>query len=143
MSKIVDIGTRIDQTAGVGTPLYMAPEVHREERYGWPVEVFSYGMLVYATFSGRKPYDGVGFTSSVVLAGKVMGGIRPAIPADLDPKWKDLIIECWQGDPNGRTDFERICRRFGNMDFINGLARIGFSSIEGACRQMTWAFLRK
>jgi hypothetical protein len=125
MSKIVDVGATLDQMADVGTPLYMAPEVHEGEHYGWPVDVFSYWMLVYTTLSGRTPYEGVRFTSSLALAGKVVEGLRPEIPVDLDPKWKDLIIKCWQGNPNSRPDFERICRRFGNMDLVNGLDRSG------------------
>jgi hypothetical protein len=78
-------------------------------------------MLVYTTLAGRRPYEGLGIKSLRALVNNVIKGLRPAIPADLDPKWKDLIIECWQGDPNGRPDFEQICRQFGRLDFINGL----------------------
>ena len=42
----------------VGTPSYMAPELHTGGRAGIASDVYSLGCLLWATISGRAPYDG-------------------------------------------------------------------------------------
>ena len=47
------------RTAGtVGTPSYMAPELHTGGRPGVASDVYSVGCLLWATLSGRAPYAG-------------------------------------------------------------------------------------
>ena len=60
--KLTDFGFsclfRKDQKLdlNLGTPLYMAPELVRDEEYDEKVDVWSMGVLVYVLFSGFHPF---------------------------------------------------------------------------------------
>jgi len=42
----------------VGTPNYMAPEVHRREKYNGHVQdLFSLGVILFMMFTGRPPFQ--------------------------------------------------------------------------------------
>ena len=41
-----------------GTPVYVAPEVARKEHYGFPIDMWSCGILLYVLISGQLPYSG-------------------------------------------------------------------------------------
>jgi len=57
-AKLSDFGTSkaldqsVEQTM-VGTPLFMAPEIHMGENYGHAADVFSFGMLIWAMSVGH------------------------------------------------------------------------------------------
>ncbi len=54
-----EVGAARTRTAGtVGTPSYMAPELHTGGGAGAASDVYSLGCLLWATLSGRAPYDG-------------------------------------------------------------------------------------
>ena len=42
----------------LGTPLYMAPELIRQQRYDEKVDVWSLGCIVYQLLCGMTPFDG-------------------------------------------------------------------------------------
>ena len=46
------------QTGTIGTPSYMAPELHTGGTAGVATDVYSLGCLLWATLSGRAPYTG-------------------------------------------------------------------------------------
>ena len=46
------------QTGTIGTPSYMAPELHTGGTAGVASDVYSLGCLLWATLSGRPPYTG-------------------------------------------------------------------------------------
>ena len=62
--KIADLGCAIQfeskkgMNAVIGTPLYMAPELVKEQRYNEKVDVWSLGCIVYQLLSGKTPFDG-------------------------------------------------------------------------------------
>jgi hypothetical protein len=51
-------GPEDDRTGTVGTPSYMAPELHAGGEAGVASDVYSLGCLLWATLSGRAPYRG-------------------------------------------------------------------------------------
>lgn len=61
--KIADLGfaQKFDKEKGLdlvlGTPLYMAPELVKHERYTEKVDVWSLGVIVYQLLCGKTPYD--------------------------------------------------------------------------------------
>lgn len=62
--KIADLGfaKKFDKKEGMdtclGTPLYMAPELVKEQKYSEKVDVWSLGVIVYQLLSGVTPFDG-------------------------------------------------------------------------------------
>ena len=42
----------------LGSPLYMAPEIVREETYDEKVDTWSVGVICYILLSGRPPFKG-------------------------------------------------------------------------------------
>jgi serine/threonine protein kinase len=62
--KIADLGfaCKYDKNTGcdivLGTPLYMAPELVKEQKYTEKVDVWSLGCIVYQLLSGITPFDG-------------------------------------------------------------------------------------
>lgn len=62
--KIADLGfaQQFDKERGLdlvlGTPLYMAPELIKHEKYSEKVDVWSLGIITYQLLSGKTPFDG-------------------------------------------------------------------------------------
>ena len=42
----------------LGTPLYMAPELIRHQKYSEKVDVWGLGIITYQLLSGKTPFDG-------------------------------------------------------------------------------------
>jgi serine/threonine protein kinase len=106
----------------VGTPLYIAPEVMRNERYGKRVDSYSFGVVLFACLRLR-PTAFEAFASSLkedmnkssnrgigaaILAHRIDVGWRPRIPEEVYPTLSNLIKKCWDDDPMVRPDFEKI-----------------------------------
>lgn len=62
--KIADLGfaAKFDKNTGLdlvlGTPLYMAPELVKHEKYSEKVDVWSLGVITYQLLTGTTPFDG-------------------------------------------------------------------------------------
>ena len=61
--KLTDFGfaTRFDPegdrlTLCLGTPMYMAPELCKEEAYDFKVDVWSIGVITYVLLAGMPPF---------------------------------------------------------------------------------------
>lgn len=75
--KIVDFGfavraSDLSITEKVGTPAYMAPEILHRMPYGKPVDMWSFGVILYILLGGYPPfYDG----DQKMLYKKIMKGV--------------------------------------------------------------------
>jgi serine/threonine-protein kinase len=125
LSKFIDPDKVVQQTSGRGTPLYMAPEINEGLEYTFPGDVYSYGLLAYATVTGMKPFADMKVLNPITFVAQVMRRRRPGIPPGLDKSWQDLITQCWSGDPSGRPEFEEIYRRLAGDEFTSTLDRPG------------------
>lgn len=117
--KLTDFGTSRDvgrdsacTTKGVGTPLYLAPEILRGERYGTPADVYSFGVLVYAVAAQRDPYsEFTELASQWKLSEAILAGRRPTFPeAGL---LADLAAACWADTPESRPSSAQARRMLG------------------------------
>ena len=64
MIKLTDFGfaTHFSETRkhhlSLGSPLYMAPELCREQSYDNKVDVWAVGVIVYVLLTGKPPFSG-------------------------------------------------------------------------------------
>ena len=61
--KLVDFGFSryFDRSKGLqqvlGTPLYMAPEITKKEKYDSKVDIWSLGVMIYILLCGSPPFN--------------------------------------------------------------------------------------
>lgn len=87
----------------VGSPLWMAPEIMRNETYSYPADVYSMGLVFYEICTGTLPYEGL---NQMQLCMEVaMKGTRPTFPGEgagvCSKNIRDIIQQCW-GKPDER-----------------------------------------
>lgn len=117
LPKILDFGFATTQSAErmdgsfttkLGTPAYMAPEIHLGERYrGVDVDLFALAVVLFQMVIGRPPFENAVKNDFLY---KCIKNKRPDIfwrqhmrylPKNfvLSEEFKDLIISCFQADP--------------------------------------------
>ena len=87
-AKISDFGTsrmisdskQQTLTNGVGTPVFMAPEILKNEKYSQPTDVYSYAMTLWSIWMEETPYKE--FTNQFAIYNFLFAGKRLPIPSD-------------------------------------------------------------
>jgi len=124
-ARVVDSEMTMTQ---VGSPVYMAPEVLRGERYDERVDVYSYGITlvemlciaegVFELFEvAYKHMKGpTAVLTPIALTRMVaLEQFRPNIPDSIFPALRKLIADCWSHDPNRRPGFDAILERLDSV----------------------------
>ena len=125
--KLTDFGEaraaelNVTMTA-VGTPIYLCPEIIRNDRYGTKADVYSFAIVLVAMMRcednivnfffnaliikmGKKTRAGVGLNALNI---NVAEGWRPMLPKEFYPSLIKLIWRCWDDNPDVRPDFDEI-----------------------------------
>jgi serine/threonine protein kinase len=105
VSRCVDSTASLNMTRGVGTPLYIAPEVLEGTVYDTSADVFSFGICLWQTLEREEPYKGVNYMQLVPLI--VQENLRPKI-SDRSERFRPLLEACWNADPAARPNFEQV-----------------------------------
>ena len=110
LSKCVNNFLSATMTGAIGTPIYMAPELFKEDpHYTTKVDVFAFAILAYEIITEKVPYNELGKKiSPFALGHKIMKGYRPKFPNDFPQKLKNLIEKCWNQTANERPSFDEI-----------------------------------
>jgi hypothetical protein len=107
-------GVQEAPTFNFGTPYFMAPELYGDDdAYGYDVDVFAWGVLIYAMFAKGESLttlfdDGQVPRSCQQAMQKVQRGIRYKHLADIPYAWWTLIQQCWSGSPGSRPTMAAI-----------------------------------
>ena len=121
-------------TGGVGTSIYMAPEVIISDKaamtdFPFACDIFSYGVLAYQVLAGHRPYDNhpTCVDKSIhQIKQLVVQGLRPVLP--LDGSWPagvaELVQRCWSEEPRDRPTFSDIMLALENM-------KAAFDALDG------------
>ncbi|GAA2033738.1 hypothetical protein GCM10009819_17290 [Agromyces tropicus] len=104
-AKLADFGiarlldeSRLTATGRIiGTPGYLSPEQVRGEAVGSSADIYSLGLLVLESLTGRQPYPGPALESASARLVR-----DPEIPADLPDEWRELLATMTARDPAER-----------------------------------------
>eukprot|EP01105_Mastigella_eilhardi_P021783 TRINITY_DN52_c2_g1_i2.p1 TRINITY_DN52_c2_g1~~TRINITY_DN52_c2_g1_i2.p1 ORF type:complete len:575 (-),score=143.27 TRINITY_DN52_c2_g1_i2:1559-3259(-) len=92
----------------VGTPIWMAPELLRGEKYTEKVDVYSYGLCLWGFFTGETPLESLSFDE--LINDVAYAGYRPELE-ELERQMPDLALlikRCWDNDAATRPSFDTI-----------------------------------
>ncbi len=104
--------TTTQNTTG-GTVPYMSPEQLRGEPVDARSDIFSFGVLLYESLTGRLPFQGE--TSIDILYAILRSPYTPlrTLVPDIDPEWEKLIDRCLAKSPGQRwASMEEILKSF-------------------------------
>eukprot|EP00039_Didymoeca_costata_P005232 m.79748 g.79748 ORF g.79748 m.79748 type:complete len:659 (+) comp12727_c0_seq1:213-2189(+) len=101
-------------TMGVGTPLYMAPEV-LQGTYGFPADTWSYGIVLWEIATGDEP-DLAEYMDKKLFKGPYLMCLRNALnqgnrlPLEIvcPSGYKDLVTACTQQSQMIRPTFDEV-----------------------------------
>ncbi|CAK4281405.1 unnamed protein product [Aphanomyces euteiches] len=108
----------VEETMSItGTPLWMAPEMIRGERYSEKADVYSFGIVLSELDTKQTPYNEL--TSKKKSTDKVTGvsvlmrrvafeGLRPRLAEDGLSSVQELFTRCVDSTPSARPTFEEI-----------------------------------
>merc|ERR1719498_556249 len=97
-------------TGGVGTALWMAPEVLSGNSYDEKVDVYSFAIVIYELLTRWIPFDGSGL-EPVSIAVAVTTGRRPDtryVPTDCPTPLCRAMRSCWSHSPCQRPTFDAV-----------------------------------
>ncbi|EDR28439.1 protein serine/threonine kinase, putative [Entamoeba dispar SAW760] len=109
-AKLTDFGsarnvnllmTNMTFTKGIGTPVYMAPEVLNKEHYKTPADIYSFAITMFETIKWDNPYSKEVYKFPWTIASAVVEGKRPDI-SSYEPNLKHIIDMCWKQEPKER-----------------------------------------
>lgn len=113
--KLTDFGTAravtltitkaTQMTVGLGTPIYMAPEVMLGD-YDQKSDVFSFAILLFELCTQTTPYSR--FSRGYKVANFVTSGHRLPIPPTVPTFFSELISKCWAENAAQRPRFSEI-----------------------------------
>ena len=107
---VMDFGLAKDEhSAGLtsigvvlGTPDYMAPETAEGLSAGAPTDIYSLGVVMYESLTGRLPFSGRSAMSIIRQHMDVQPPpIETALPG-IDPRMAAIVHQCLAKDPKGR-----------------------------------------
>jgi len=106
-------------TVGVGTPLWMAPEIMRGDQYNEKSDVYSFALVLWEMISNQLPYIDLNQMSLLMKVG--LQGVRPTLP-EPNPQHPIQLIEliklCWKQEADQRLSFYEILQKFREMEMI-------------------------
>ncbi|TMW67290.1 hypothetical protein Poli38472_012406 [Pythium oligandrum] len=126
-AKLTDFGVSRERddrtmTAGVGSSLWMAPEVMMGERYDEKADVFSFGVVLSELDSHELPYahavePGTGrkLPDTAVLQMVALGKIQVEFVHSNESEMAQLGLDCVQVDPDARPTAAQVLYRIHQM----------------------------
>ncbi|CAN6334769.1 unnamed protein product [Urochloa humidicola] len=98
-----------------GTLPWMAPELLNgsSSKVSEKVDVFSFGIVLWEILTGEEPYANM--HCGAIIGGIVNNTLRPPIPENCDPDWRNLMEQCWSANPDARPSFTDVTDRLRAM----------------------------
>jgi len=84
----------------VGTTLYMSPERIESQQYGFPGDIWSFGLTLIHCAEGKLPLNTKGGYWAMMI--QLAKEPAPSLGEQFDPDLRDFVSKCLQKDPNQR-----------------------------------------
>eukprot|EP00002_Diphylleia_rotans_P001087 TRINITY_DN10603_c0_g1_i1.p1 TRINITY_DN10603_c0_g1~~TRINITY_DN10603_c0_g1_i1.p1 ORF type:complete len:188 (-),score=32.96 TRINITY_DN10603_c0_g1_i1:106-588(-) len=88
-----------------GTGAWIAPEVLKGARYGEKADIYSFGIVCWEVVARQRPYTNM---DQLKIGVEVVKGLRPPIPAGIDPVIDRVMQGCWNGNESLRPSFAEV-----------------------------------
>jgi LRR receptor-like serine/threonine-protein kinase FLS2 len=95
------------RTKGVGTPLWMAPEILEGKAYGPTADLYSFGIVMWEIAAQKLPWTELPSTNffADALLRQVLAGTRPLIDDNWPATYSTLMGRCWATSAAERPAF--------------------------------------
>ena len=92
-------------SAAVGTPLYLSPEQIRHQPYGFKVDIWGIGCVIYTLCAFESPFIG----NSLLTLGQNIAMRSPrSLPAKYSPKLVSFVNQLLEKNPNSRPNIKEV-----------------------------------
>ena len=100
--------TNLTFTKGIGTPMYMAPEVVNKQHYKKPADIYSFAITMYEIFGWTFAYPKIEFKFPWKIAEFVISGQRLEKTEKISDNQYQIVSKCWEHVPSDRPKIEEI-----------------------------------
>ena len=108
--NINQLMTNMTFTKGVGTPIYMAPEVLNQEKYTMSADIYSFSIILYEVFTWSDAYPKTKFRFPWHIAEFVMEGNRLEKTEDMPDWYFSIVSNCWLHNPKERFKIDKVIK---------------------------------
>ena len=100
--------TNMTFSKGIGTPIYMSPEVLNQQYYKSPSDIYSFSITMFECMKWGNAYSGDLFKFPWNIANFVLTGNRLEKPESMRDDIYSFISECWKQEPKERLEITQI-----------------------------------
>ncbi|GAB6031602.1 hypothetical protein CHUAL_009366 [Chamberlinius hualienensis] len=125
IAKVTDFGvTQVDRNPPFDSTRWLAVESLKNRTYTSKSDVWMFGVVLWEIVTlGATPYANI---KTRDVPGRVMRGARLPQPRNTGDDLYQIMLQCWQIDPDERSSFNELSTIFGKMltedvdkDFLN------------------------
>lgn len=106
LAKIFDEGGNL-ASPYAGTPYYMSPEIIQGNKYSFPSEIWSFGIIVYELMTFKRPFDS---NRKEVLITQICFQEPPVITLNYSPDLINVVKSMLIKDPFMRAKLKSIIK---------------------------------
>jgi serine/threonine protein kinase len=131
LARLIPVADQMRMTVGIGTPLYMAPELQGSGSacYDTGVDVYAWALVFYQIATGKKPFYEHPNLTPTRMATLALKNTRPTIPDDVPEAQSEIMAACWDHDPAARWSLRNVIERTDDL-MIEGCDPVEFAEYK-------------